>query len=272
MHKMARSIWHRAATVLSIVLLATAALQARADDHLDVLRIGTMVYTNVTVMTKTSSDIYFKHSFGFGNAKVRDVDRTTLVALGYQLPPDEGETQSVLSQSAQTVMESSAMTNFVADPRVQEAQALLTAQLGDFVEKLTPEVMNGVAAGLIALYLFFCLCCRQICVKSGLKANPLIWLPLFKQIPLLRAARMSPWWLIPGFLLFPIAWPILKIVWAFKIAPARDKHWAVGLLLILPVTNIFAFLYLAFSGTGRGEPTNSSVISLGAPPPRREAA
>jgi hypothetical protein len=36
-------------------------------------------------------------------------------------------------------------------------------------------------------------------------------------------------------------------VWCFKIAKARGNSAWVGLLLLLPVTGFFAFLYLAFS-------------------------
>ena len=270
MHKTTSIFW-KTALLTAISIALSLPWSTRADDHLDTLRVGSTVYTNVTVLTKTASDIFFKHSYGFGNTKVRDVDRGTLLSLGYQLPPDESEKASVFSQSAQSVLESSAVTNLVADPRVQEAQAVLAAQLGDFVELITPEVMYGTVAGIIGLYLFFSFCCRQICVKTGQRASPLIWLPILKQLPLLRAANMSGWWLLLGLLLFPIGWPLMKIVWAFKICPTRGKSWVVGLFLILPVTNILAFLYLAFSGTGEIEPASSSVISLG-PPPSRKAA
>ena len=131
--------------------------------------------------------------------------------------------------------------------------------------------MYGVVAGVIAVYLLFCFCCRQLCVKTGKRGSPLIWLPILKLFPLLRAADMSPWWMLPGVLLFPIAGPIMYIVWSFKICRARDKSPVFGVLLLLPVLNVLSFLYLAFSGNGGTEATNSSVISLG-PPPARKAA
>jgi hypothetical protein len=270
MHK-TTPIFSKLAVLPAILLFLSFAGHSRADDYLPTFRVGGTVYSNVTVLTKTSSDIYFKHSYGFGNTKVREVDRATLLALGYQLPPDEAEKTSVFHQSAQHVLESQAVTNLVADPRVQEAQALLTAQMGDLVEKITPEVIHGFVAGFIAIYLFFSFCCRQICVKTGQNASPLVWLPIFKQLPLLRAANMTRWWLLPALLFFPIVWPLMKIIWSFKICPQRGKSWVVGLFLLLPVTNIFAFLYLAFSGNGESEPA-SSVISLGPPPSKRAAA
>jgi hypothetical protein len=271
MHKSAQS-FSKLLLAVGAVVLTMVASTVRADDALATLRVGTTTYSNVTVMTKTSTDIFFKHSYGFGNAKVRDVERPTLLQLGYQLPPEEGESKSVFDQSAQSVLESAAVTNLVADPRVQEAQALITAQMGDILEKITPQVIYGFVASVIGLYLFFSFCCRQICVKTGQRANPLIWLPILKQIPLFRAAGMSGWWVIPSVLLFPVAWPLLKIWWAFRIPVARGKSWVVGLLLILPITNVFAFLYLAFSGNGAPEPSGGgNVISLGSPPPPRRA-
>lgn len=269
MHK-TTSILKRVAVVAAFLFVVSPPWNTRADDRLSQFRVGTNVYTNVTILTKTSTDIFFKHSYGFGNTKVRDVDRATLLSLGYQLPPDESEKTSVFNKSAQTVLESSTVTNLVADPRVQEAQTLVVARMGDLVEQLTPEVMYGIVAAFIAIYLFYSFCCRQICVKIGQRASPLIWLPLFKQLPLLRAANMSPWWFVLGVLLFPIAWPVMKLVWAFKIGPARGKTWVVGLLLLLPITNVLAFLYLAFSGNGEERPS-SNVISLGSPPSRKAA-
>jgi hypothetical protein len=56
---------------------------------------------------------------------------------------------------------------------------------------------------------------------------------------------MSPAWLLA--FLVPVLNVVAQIVWSFKIAKARGKSGLVGLFLVLPVTNLFAFLYLAFS-------------------------
>lgn len=263
-----------AATAAVMLILGTAS--GRADDHLDTFRVGGTVYSNVTVMTKTSVDIFFKHSYGFGNAKVRDVERPVLLKLGYQLPGDDDSGKSVLDQSAQNVMESAVVTNLVADPRVQEAQAMLNDQLGDVLDKITPQVIYGIVAAVIGLYLFHCFCCRQICVKvsqAGSKPDnkllPLIWVPVLRQIPLLRAAGL-PVWLVVAVVLPPV-WLGVQIWWSFKIAEARGKSRIVGVLLILPFTYVFAFLHLAFSGVSQSQAAAGNVISLAAPP-RRAAA
>jgi hypothetical protein len=252
------------------VVLATALTPpSRADDFVDTLHAGTTVYSNVTVFSKTSADIFFKHSYGFGNAKVRDLDRKTLLKLGYELAPDPNETPSVLNQSAQTVMESAMVTNLVNNPQVQHAQQIIDEKLPELIELLTPQFINGLVAGIIGVYLFFCFCCRQICVKVGQKGSPLIWIPVLQAFPLLRAAGIPRWWFFASFI--PPIGLIVSVWWSFKIAAARSKSWVVGLLLLLPVTNLLAFLYLAFSGVGRSDSDNSNVISLGGPPKRAAA-
>ncbi len=269
-------VWSHAVAAAVAALLVVGTAPARADDHLDTFRVGGTVYSNVTVMTKTSVDIFFKHSYGFGNAKVRDVERPVLLKLGYQLPGDDDSGKSVLDQSAQNVMESAVVTNLVADPRVQQAQAILNDQLGDVLEVITPQVMYGLVAAVVGLYLFHCFCYRQICMKVGQasakpdnKFLPLIWVPVLRQIPLLRAAGL-PAWLVLAVILPPV-WLGVQIWWCFKIAEARGKSRIVGVLLILPFTYVFALLHLAFSGVSQSQAAAGNVISLAAPP-RRAAA
>lgn len=58
------------------VLLAAAALTARADEKFPVLRLDGETYTNVTVTKVTATDVYFFHNGGMGNVKLK------------KLPPD----------------------------------------------------------------------------------------------------------------------------------------------------------------------------------------
>jgi hypothetical protein len=149
---------------------------------------------------------------------------------------------------------------------------------------LGPQVIFAVLAAAALLYLFSCYCLKLICEKAGGEAGLLVWLPVLQIFPMLRAAGMSPWWFL-GFCL-PGINLIAQIVWSVKISEARGKTIWTALCLILPVTNIFAFLYLAFSaGKGSGGPsgkeavaressgelqrTKSRKIILGAPNPLR---
>ena len=97
----------------------------------------------------------------------------------------------------------------------------------------------------LSVYLFYCYCCILICRKAGHPPGVLVWLPLLKLLPMLRAAGMSRWWFLAFFV--PVLNLVPAILWCFKIAKARGKSVWIGVLLLFPVTNLFAFLYLAFS-------------------------
>jgi hypothetical protein len=60
-----------------------AASLAIADERLPVLRVGGDVYSNVTVTSVTATDIYFTHSRGMGNAKLRNLDSALQKHFGY---------------------------------------------------------------------------------------------------------------------------------------------------------------------------------------------
>jgi hypothetical protein len=48
-------------------------LAAKADEKLPVLKSGDNIYSNVTVTSVTATDIYFTHSGGIGNAKLKNL-------------------------------------------------------------------------------------------------------------------------------------------------------------------------------------------------------
>ena len=90
-----------------------------------------------------------------------------------------------------------------------------------------------------------------ICRKTGNPPGILVWLPVLQLFPLLRAAGMSGWWFLAFFV--PVLNLVPRFFGRFKIAKARGKSVWVGVLLLLPVTNLFAFLYLAFSNGASAE-------------------
>ena len=63
--------------------LITALWSARADEKLPVLTVGINVYSNVTVTTVTPTDIYFTHSGGMGNAKLKQLSPELQKHFGY---------------------------------------------------------------------------------------------------------------------------------------------------------------------------------------------
>lgn len=54
--------------------ICLAVVAANGDEKLSVLKSGDNVYSNVTVTSVTATDIYFSHSGGFGNAKLKTLD------------------------------------------------------------------------------------------------------------------------------------------------------------------------------------------------------
>jgi cytochrome c biogenesis protein CcmG, thiol:disulfide interchange protein DsbE len=61
--------WHGPAA-----LLLVAGLTAFADDFFPTLKVGSEVYSNVTITTVTATDLYFSHAQGMGNAKLKSLD------------------------------------------------------------------------------------------------------------------------------------------------------------------------------------------------------
>ena len=102
------------------------------------------------------------------------------------------------------------------------------------------------AGGLFVLWLIGCACLHTICKKAGNEPGVLIWLPFVQLFPMLDAADMSPLWVLGA------PFGLTHIVWCFKIAKARGKSIFTGLCLLFPLTSVFAFLYLTFSGGGGG--------------------
>lgn len=228
---------------------------AFADENFDSLTIGSTTYSNVTVLNKTRTDMFISHARGMANIKVRDMDTETQIKLGYMLPPDK--------ESKPFFKPEQVMEKLDANPQVQEVHEMLNLQAQPFLEKVAEiddAYIYGFVASLGFVYLSWCFCCRQICKKTGQKPSPLIWLPILKQFPLLTAAGMSKWWFLLNFVgLFSIR----QIVWCFKIAKALGKNAFVGFLLVLPVTNVLAFLYLVFASTGgSSKAAPPKVISL----------
>ena len=70
--------WHALATILRSLLVASGLVfadAARGDgEKLASLTVGSEVYTEVTVTSVTATDIYFSHSRGLGNAKLKTLD------------------------------------------------------------------------------------------------------------------------------------------------------------------------------------------------------
>lgn len=231
------------------------------EEKFDTLTIGKETFTNATVLSKTRTDVFISHSRGMASFKVRDLDVPAQLKLGYQIEPPKQPKTEVLRQKVAVI------TDFESNPQVQAAEVEAVSRLSEPLERLEeldPRIFYGFIAAIILSYLSFSGMCRSICMKAAIPPKDvilLVWLPLLKQIPLLKAAGMSPVWILTN--LIPGLFVVTYAVWSFKITKARGKHVATAVFLLLPVFNVFAFLYLAFSsGAGESEEDNRKIISF----------
>ena len=97
----------------------------------------------------------------------------------------------------------------------------------------------------LALYVFFCFCCKRICEKCGVNPGVLIWIPIANLVPLLQVAKMPVWMII--LFLIPIVGLIISIVMWVKICIARGKSGWLVLMIFVPILNLVFIPYLAFS-------------------------
>src|SRR4051812_18622268 len=61
--------------IVIISALLAGVVSARADDeHFATLQVGSEIFTNVTVTSVSATEIFFTHSLGIGNAKLKNMD------------------------------------------------------------------------------------------------------------------------------------------------------------------------------------------------------
>jgi hypothetical protein len=274
--------------VLGLGLVLAGFTLRAADEKFDVLQTENGVYTNVTVLTKTRTDIFIQHAGGVANVKLKDLDDKILTQLGYQVAPKK---QPMKPLTVPTQLITNVTHQLEANPQFQALEQKWQTEIQSKLPPISKGLILGVLAGLFVGYLFFCYCCMLIVRKTGNRAGLLIWLPILKVIPLFRAAGMPAWWVLvwlsPAIVnavaipylrdggvrpwwfilaIFPVANLVASVVWIFKIVASRGKNpiWAV--LLLLPVTNLIAFLYLAFSNGEERQRFHAT------PPPLAKAA
>jgi hypothetical protein len=249
----------RLALAIALVVIASRA-SASVEQTFPVLQIGTQVYSNVTVTTKSKTYIFLLHSTGMANIKVADLSPELRETLGYASP---GVTLSKNSASAAATWVKKEInhlniSNVQARNLREESQARI-----DKLKTVPRKQLYLVFAIVVVFWFLRCACHAMICQKAGSPPGMLIWIPLLKLIPLLKAAKMSLGWVF--LFLLPLGALVVDIVWSFKIATARGKGALTGLCLILPGINFFAFLYLAFSdGAPAAKPmaTRSRLMTL----------
>jgi Family of unknown function (DUF5684) len=243
-----RDLW-RWRILIGFAILASYSL--RAQETLDLLQTDSQTYSNVVVTSKTRTHVSISHARGTATLKIKGLSLEAQRKLGFAVEAAPAPKQSVFASQIK------------GDPRIKEIQdqvVQVVQGIEAHVRTLDDTAFIQIAAVASVVYLFFCYCCMSICRKAGQKPGLLVWLPIFKAFPLLRAAGMSPW----SFLLFllPVINIIASIVWSVKICRARGKSPWLGLLLLLPVTNILVFLYLALADGLKTEEATTHKVKL----------
>ncbi len=248
--KSAKNLWRIGKLLGAVVpiMWIAAANAAPLEEKFEVLETRAGSYTNVTVTTHARHSIFIMHSTGMATILLTDLAPEIQRQLGYT---PGGAKKQVTSKSSVQMQK---FAEAIHLPQVQQFGQSLDKELGSKIRKnISTPTTAVIALGAVAfIYLFACFCLMLICKKTGNEPGILIWLPLLQIFPMLRAAGMSGAWflayLIPGLNI------IAHIVWCFKIAVARKKSPLIAIMLLLPITNLFAFLYLAFSNGAEPEP------------------
>jgi hypothetical protein len=231
---------------------------ATTEETFDVLQIGTHTYKKVTVTTKAKNQIFILHSAGMSTIKVADLPPELLEQLGYGAAAAE-TSKAKGSHTSLSAMTKQTFTKLKA-PQIKDLQKQwrTSAPAGLATVDLTPNLLMAAGVALLLLYLLMCYCGMLICLKCGHPPGALVWIPVLQLIPLLRAAQMSPAWILAYFV--PVLNVIAQIIWSFSISKARGKSAWVGFFLLLPITSLIAYLYLALSDAAA--PKEERVVEM----------
>lgn len=210
------------------------------EETFPLLQIGTHTYTNVTVTTRAKDYIFIRHAGGLMNIKAADLPEELQERWGYANPKSKAHAPVTATPVNLTMAK-------VKDFDVKLQKAVLSEKNKWLFNQLLVSRMFGIVllAILVLLYLFRAYCYMLVCRKAGGEPGVLVWLPVLNAVPLLKAAGMSAWWIL-GYLVFPIG-IVVHIMFSVKIVKARGKGTLAAILMVLPITTPFAFLYLAFS-------------------------
>ena len=232
---------------LMILLFGTCGANAALEQTFDVLQIGATTYRNVTVTTKSKNYVFLLHSQGMTNIKVADLPLNVLIKLGYPDPAAApAKTSASSAWASQTLSKIDVPQMKQCEQRLKDWSADGIAKTGLNLPALNERNIFIGALALLAFFLFHSYCCFLICAKAGSKPGVLVWLPFLQLLPLLKAASLSPWWIL-GFLI-PGINLIAQVLLCIKLTQARGKSFLVALFLIFPLSSPFAAMYLAFSG------------------------
>ncbi len=236
--------------VLAWVIPGSYASPAESG-FLPVLETGGGVYSNVTVMSKSASHVFIKHSRGFSTLKLNELNRQTLVELGCAPPEKPAPPPPPLQQQFSKLKLRFNLNNFNRNDwtaRVRQSDGQVFVEIHGQSLALDANFVRGLLWSMGCAYALFCYCSMLICRKAGTKGALWCWIPVIQIFPLLRAAGMSAWFFLLLFL--PVINLFVGIAWCVKICRVRAKGPLATLFLLLPGTSPLAFMYLALSSDG----------------------
>ena len=236
-----RFVW----LLLAVLLARTTATAARVEENFPVLKTRTATYTNATITTATATYVMVLHSAGLASVKIPDLPLDVQRRLGYA-PDPQLQTNNAAAWAKR------AMSRIQA-PKIEVGQILRDySPRAEFAKIVSDRALLYTILGVgLAFYLFYSYCLLLICRKANYDPGILIWVPVLQFLPMLYAARMSAIWFFACIV--PVLNIVAQIVWAINIAKARGKSPWTALWLLLPITSLFAFLYLAFSSSAPEE-------------------
>jgi len=238
---------------------------SQADERLPVLDTGAQVFSNVTVTSRSATHVFLKHSRGFASLRIADLSHDALVKLGYAQP----EATNAVAPPVSTFKMENPLSKFDWNSRFEQAPKFIvkdgkvTLEAGGQSIEVDEHFVKGVLWSALFLYVLFCYCATLLCRKAGLRGVLywiLCWIPVLQLIPLLKAAGMSGWLILPWMI--PPIGAILYIVWSIKICRARGRGAFAMIFLLLPATSPLAFLYLALASDGGEEEPHSGKVHL----------
>jgi hypothetical protein len=234
--------------LVALALTRAAAPAAGGEETFEVLQIGTRMYTNVTVTTKALDYVFIVHSSGMENVKLADLSPEIREQLGYRTQPQKSTSTGVSDWARQTL-------NTGELSQMKELEQAWREHASGRMQEIVaaPVVIAALTAIALVCHLVFSFCAMLICRKAGVEPGILVWLPVLQLIPLIHASGMSRLWFLAWFV--PLLNIVAQVIWSVKIVKARGKSGWVTLFLLLPLTNILAFFYLAFSDGGKKEKT-----------------
>jgi len=104
---------------------------------LDTMRVAKRTYTNVTITSFSASDVYFSHSQGVANAKLRNVEPSVQKLLDYS--PDKAQVAEQAVEQADKRYEGALASAIASRPKAAQG----TAELESFADPISERSLLG---------------------------------------------------------------------------------------------------------------------------------